>query len=96
MANYIDQSYVFYVLDYYNEMTRLNKKDAISECKRKLSDKSAIADVAPVVRSKWMKCIVNGKEKAICAYCGQPNKLYTPPYCPHCGAKMTGEVRTNE
>ena len=26
--------------------------------------------------------------KAVCSLCGVPNKQYTPPYCPHCGAKM--------
>lgn len=91
MANYINQSYVLYILDYYNKSAS-SKKEAISECKRKLSNTSAIADVTPTLRSKWIKCIINGKEKAVCARCGNPNKRYTPPYCPHCGAKMIGKV----
>ena len=28
------------------------------------------------------------ERKAVCSLCGAPNKQYTPPYCPHCGAKM--------
>lgn len=46
------------------------------------------ADVAPVVYARWVKRFVNGKEKAVCTNCGKPNKQYTPPYCPHCGAIM--------
>ena len=29
--------------------------------------------------------------KSVCSLCGNPNKQYKPPYCPHCGAKMDKE-----
>lgn len=48
------------------------------------------ADAVKVVHSRWEIRIIEGKEKACCSHCDQPNKLYTPPYCPHCGAKMDG------
>lgn len=28
--------------------------------------------------------------KTWCSVCGNSNKAYNPPYCPHCGAKMDG------
>ena len=31
------------------------------------------------------------EQKAVCSLCGEPNKQYTPPYCPHCGAYMRGD-----
>ena len=31
------------------------------------------------------------ERKAVCSLCGEPNKQYTPPYCPHCGADMGAE-----
>ena len=30
------------------------------------------------------------ERKAVCSLCDVPNKQYTPPYCPHCGADMRG------
>ena len=49
------------------------------------------ADVAPVVHGRWETRMIDGEEKACCSGCGQPNKQYKPPYCPHCGAKMDKE-----
>ena len=46
------------------------------------------ADVAPVVHARWEMRPIDGKEKSCCTHCGSPNKQYSPPYCPHCGAKM--------
>lgn len=48
-------------------------------------------DVAPVVHAKWMKDYIkigNCDWKYKCSKCGKHNKQYSPPYCPHCGAKM--------
>lgn len=49
------------------------------------------ADAVKVVHARWEIRIIEGKEKACCSHCNQPNKLYTPPYCPHCGARMDKE-----
>ena len=56
------------------------------------------ADVAQVVHARWeMKSEdttpgIYHVKKAFCTRCGKSNKQYRPPYCPHCGAKMDGEV----
>lgn len=56
------------------------------------------ADVAPIIHAKWEMgrvyvngCEGSGEEKAFCSHCHKSNKQYTPPYCPHCGAKMEEE-----
>lgn len=54
-------------------------------------DKIPAADVAPVAHARWETRMIDGEEKACCSGCGQPNKQYKPPYCPHCGAKMDKE-----
>lgn len=61
-------------------------------------DKIPAADVAQVVHARWeMKSEdttpgIYHVKKAFCTRCGKSNKQYRPPYCPHCGAKMDGEV----
>lgn len=51
-----------------------------------------IADVKEVRYGRWERRLVekNGitEMKSVCSECGKPNKRYTPPYCPHCGARM--------
>lgn len=53
------------------------------------------ADVEEVKHGKWIDELVecNGvaEIKSVCSLCGNPNKQYKPPYCPHCGAKMDKE-----
>ena len=56
------------------------------------------ADVAPIIHAKWEMgrvyvngCEGSGEERAFCSHCNKSNKQYTPPYCPHCGAKMDKE-----
>ena len=53
------------------------------------------ADAAEVVHGEWIDELVecNGvaEIKSVCSLCGNPNKQYKPPYCPHCGAKMDKE-----
>ena len=48
-------------------------------------DRIPAADVAPVVRGRWM--YYPGDEVPYCSNCTKP--LYEEkPYCPNCGAKM--------
>lgn len=63
-----------------------------------VQDDISAADVAPIIHAKWEMgrvyvngCEGSGEEKAFCSHCNQSNKQYTPPYCPHCGAKMDEE-----
>jgi rubrerythrin len=44
------------------------------------------ADVEEVKHGEWE----DRDGKTWCSLCGQSNKQYKPPYCPHCGAKMDG------
>lgn len=51
-------------------------------------------EVKPVVYAHWI--IKEGFDdhmgarikKAYCSHCDKPNKMYKPPFCPHCGATM--------
>ena len=41
----------------------------------------------------WIKHYIkigNFDWKYKCSMCGKFNKQYSPPYCPHCGARMDG------
>lgn len=62
-------------------------------------DLEPAADVAEVVHGEWIDELVecNGvaEIKSVCSLCGNPNKQYKPPYCPHCGAKMDKEQEEN-
>lgn len=50
------------------------------------------AEVPEVKQGEWKwEYVVNygvAEKKAVCSLCGEPNKRYMPPYCPHCGAEM--------
>ena len=58
------------------------------------------ADVAPVVRGRWVRHTVDGTDmfgeptKIVfacnCSVCGLDGRSETP-YCPNCGARMDGE-----
>ena len=64
--------------------------------KRVLTEKTnrqILENYAPVVHAKWIKHYIkigNFDWKYKCSKCGKLNKQYSPPYCPHCGAKMDG------
>ena len=66
--------------------SRISRKDAIKAWNKR---------VAEVVHGEWIDKLVecNGvaEIKSVCSLCGNPNKQYKPPYCPHCGAKMDKE-----
>ena len=49
-------------------------------------NKIPTADVAEVKHGEWE----DRDGKTWCSLCGQSNKQYKPPYCPHCGAIMDG------
>ena len=55
-------------------------------------DSEPSADVAPVVRGRWIIDSVGGKiacSDCGCIYLGYNGRL-KPNYCPNCGAKMDG------
>lgn len=67
-----------------------------------VQDDISAADAAPIIHAKWEMrrvyvngCEGSGEEKAFCSHCNKSNKQYTPPYCPHCGAKMDEEDENN-
>ena len=64
----------------------------LDELERLINEIPAL-DVAPVVHAKWIKHYIkigNFDWKYKCSLCGKFNKQYSPPYCPHCGARMDG------
>lgn len=65
--------------------------DCVTAVQDTISDMPA-ADVEEVKHGEWIDKLVecNGvaEIKSVCSLCGNPNKRYKPPYCPHCGAKM--------
>lgn len=92
MTDYIDKSFVIYVLNHFGSMQTWSIKDIISECKRKIESEKA-ADVAPVVHAKW---VFNGICTS-CSACGsnKPTKAHDHKlasrevrFCYFCGAKM--------
>lgn len=103
MAEYIDRQKLLKALSYEGTCRSKNSESpdllrglviAILVAKKEVET----ADVAPVVHAKWemRRVYVNGyegsgEEKAFCSHCNKSNKQYTPPYCPHCGAKMDEE-----
>lgn len=44
----------------------------------------ALKMAAEVKHGNWL----DRDGKTWCSLCGESNKQYKPPYCPHCGAKM--------
>ena len=66
-----------------------NKKRVLSE----KTNRQILENYAPVVHAKWIKHYIkigNFDWKYKCSMCGKFNKQYSPPYCPHCGARMDG------
>ena len=67
MTEYIDKSFVLYVINHFGSMQTWSKKDIVSECVRKITSEKA-ADVVPVVRCKeckysyksWLSDILGG------------------------------------
>lgn len=92
MAEYIDKSFVLYVIHYFGGMQTWSKQDIASECVRKITSEQA-ADVAPRVHAKW---VFNGICTS-CSACGsnKPTKAHDHKlasrevrFCYFCGAKM--------
>lgn len=57
------------------------------------------ADVRPVVRGRWIKCVgENGVTSACrCSLCGfEDNRFSVFNYCPNCGADMSPEPPEEE
>ena len=58
------------------------------------------ADVEPVRHGRWetrptgMVTDTGPEYKAYCTVCNEPNKQYQPPFCPHCGGKMDGGMKS--
>lgn len=78
MANYIDKNELLHAIDKRNGRLPLWLDEILmQDCK--------VADVAPVVHGQWFG--------TVCTACGESTSFYYDcNYCPHCGAKMDGEV----
>ena len=101
MAEYIERQAVIDLLKGAGEESGSPVVDIELTIEAVQNDISA-ADVAPIIHAKWEVrrvyvngCEGSGEEKAFCSHCNKSNKQYTPPYCPHCGAKMDEEDENN-
>ena len=77
-------------MDYHERcmQSEIKKRIAVEKTNRQI-----LENYVPVVHAKWMKHYIkigNFDWKYKCSMCGKFNKQYSPPYCPHCGAKMDG------
>lgn len=55
------------------------------------TNRQILENYVPVVHAHWVKDFIkicNCDWKYKCSKCGKYNKQYSPPYCPHCGARM--------
>ena len=65
-------------------------------------DNAPAADVAPVVRGRWMYELAdNGWANYMCSKCGYQRNVDVHvvmdwDYCPYCGARMDLEVNSND
>lgn len=95
---YIDRSYVEYLIDWYSGMRTWTKEDTFNALKNKIQDEPT-ADVAEVRHGKWLTRYIhnrlssgakvrwNVKSCSICTH----TQLCVSDYCPRCGAKMNKE-----
>lgn len=97
MAEYIERQAVIDLLKGAGEESGSQVVD-IELMIEAVQDDISAADAAPIIHAKWEMrrvyvngCEGSGEEKAFCSHCNKSNKQYTPPYCPHCGAKMEEE-----
>lgn len=89
MANAI-QTIDVVPMDYHERCMRseIKKRIAVEKTNRQI-----LENYVPVVHAEWIKHYIkigNFDWKFKCSMCGKFNKQYSPPYCPHCGAKMDG------
>ena len=87
MAEYIEREAAIRVVNGQSSltMTRSSLIDSISNI--------PAADVAPVVRGRWGTGRFNletGNYEEQCTHCRNFSQEYDKPYCPNCGAKMSG------
>jgi hypothetical protein len=80
MARYIDADRLLF--DLHNDVLFDKNKRAIETVHNQPT-----AEVAEVRHGKW----IDRDGKTWCSLCGESNKQYKPPYCPHCGTRMDGD-----
>lgn len=100
MAEYIKREDAIKIAEKYGlaNGSVLGRHTGLADCIASEIAAIPTADVAPIIHAKWEMrrvyvngCEGSGEEKAFCSHCNKSNKQYTPPYCPHCGAKMDEE-----
>ena len=68
---------------------------------KKYIDEATSVDAVEVVHGRWIMGIDEADyDYGVCSVCGFAERehfptLYTPNYCPNCGAKMDGERKDN-
>lgn len=75
-----------------------NRQATMTDAKREIAEMPA-ADVAPVVHGRWQtKGYVCGETEYQCTACGETEwrtSIARFRWCPFCGAKMDGGIKTD-
>ncbi len=91
MSEYIGREEVIKILEHYDlsSGSTIGCHSGAIECAISAIEMLPAADVAPVVRGRWIE--EDGIQ--ICSECGEEHEWedYRAPYCDTCGAKMNKE-----
>lgn len=95
MAKYIEKEVAVKIAEKYGltDGSVLGRHSGIADCIASEIATLPIADVAPVAHGKWGAGRFNletGNYEEQCTHCRNFSQEYDKPYCPNCGAKMSG------
>lgn len=111
MARYVNADDIKNAIDGVtrNYLSTLSTTDAIDNVTAKwlykrlrtLVDEMPTTDVAPFRCGQWEERIIDDESplfqrRFYCSCCGRWTTYGKTEYCPHCGAKMDGEIKNEE
>lgn len=104
MAEYIDKSFVLYVIHHFGSMQTWSKQDIVSECVRKITSEKA-ADVAPVVHGlpvrknrpkkyEWYEEVKTENGEILYRKHVYVDETNWAEYCPACGKRLCSRFKS--